>query len=148
MSLVLHDTGTGSDVLPLQWTIAHGQEPPIMVFVKNFDVAHQTLCGIGHFYVHRHMRVLDLALMINERMGFLPNTPLKVYEVRPSVHPVPSAVLTLPTVAGDQAEYDRADEDEGDVSRERDPGWRYRLLPGRHDRQGVRSSLDPLRPLY
>lgn len=53
-----------------------------MVFVKHFDVAHQTLAGVGHFYVHRHMRVMDLALMINERMKFPASTPLKVYEVR------------------------------------------------------------------
>jgi ubiquitin carboxyl-terminal hydrolase 7 len=52
-----------------------------MVFVKHFDIAHQTLAGIGHFYVHRHMRVADLAMMINERKGFAPNTPLKIYEV-------------------------------------------------------------------
>lgn len=52
-----------------------------MVFVKNFDMSHQTLAGVGHFYVHRHMRVLDLAAMINERMGFPSSTPLKIYEV-------------------------------------------------------------------
>lgn len=66
----------------LQWTAQHGVEPPIMVFVKHFDVAHQTLCGVGHFYVHRHMRVMDLALMVNERMGYPATTPLKIYEVR------------------------------------------------------------------
>lgn len=60
----------------------YGADPPIMVFVKNFDVAHQSLSGVGHFYVHRNMRVQDLALMINERMGFPASTPLKVYEVR------------------------------------------------------------------
>lgn len=65
-----------------QWTKTHGNESPIMVFVKQFDVAHQTLTGTGHFYVHRHMRVSDLALMINERRRFPPNTPLKIYEVR------------------------------------------------------------------
>ncbi len=68
------------------WAAQNGNEPPIMVFVKNFDVAHQTLAGIGHFYVTRHMRVLDLALMINERMGFPATTPLKVYEeIKPNM---------------------------------------------------------------
>lgn len=52
-----------------------------MVFVKHFDIAHQTLTGIGHFYVHRHMKVADLAMMINKRKGFAPATPLKIYEV-------------------------------------------------------------------
>ena len=72
-------------VLKAQWTQAHGVEPPIMVFVKHFDVAHQTLAGVGHFYVHRHMRVMDLALMINERKGFPASTPLKIYEVSRSL---------------------------------------------------------------
>lgn len=52
-----------------------------MVFVKHFDIAQQTLAGVGHFYVHRHMRVADLAAMINERKKFAPNTPLRIYEV-------------------------------------------------------------------
>ena len=68
-------------VVKAEWTAAHGTEPPIMVFVKNFDVAHQTLAGIGHFYVHRHMRVADLAKMINERMRYPESTALKIYEV-------------------------------------------------------------------
>lgn len=63
----------------------HGNEPPIVVFVKHFDVSHQTLAGLGHFYVHRHMRVMDLALMINERMKYPASTPLKIYEVRKQV---------------------------------------------------------------
>lgn len=65
-----------------QWVRSHGVEPPIVVFVKHFDVSHQTLAGLGHFYVHRHMRVMDLALMINERLGYPATTPLKIYEVR------------------------------------------------------------------
>ncbi|KAL8284094.1 hypothetical protein RQP46_004843 [Phenoliferia psychrophenolica] len=69
-----------------EWTAAHGTEPPIMVFVKNFDVAHQTLAGIGHFYVHRHMRVSDLAKMINERMRYPESTALKIYEeIKPNM---------------------------------------------------------------
>ncbi|SCV67019.1 BQ2448_5665 [Microbotryum intermedium] len=69
-----------------EWQKNHQNEPPIMVFVKNFDVAHQTLAGLGHFHVHRHMRVLDLAQMINDRMGFPPSTPLKIYEeIKPNM---------------------------------------------------------------
>ncbi|KAM0792135.1 hypothetical protein ACM66B_004835 [Microbotryomycetes sp. NB124-2] len=68
------------------WVKNHGNEPPIVIFVKNFDVAHQTLAGLGHFYVHRHMRVSDLALMINERMRFPATTPLKIYEeIKPNM---------------------------------------------------------------
>lgn len=68
------------------WTQQHGQEPPIMVFVKHFDQNKQTLRGVGHFYVHRNMRVMDLASMINERMGYLPTTPLKIYEeIKPNM---------------------------------------------------------------
>jgi ubiquitin carboxyl-terminal hydrolase 7 len=82
-------------VSPHQWQRLHGTEPPIMIFVKNFDVAHQTLAGCGHFYVHRHMRVMDLALMINERMGFPATTPLKIYEVRRTLGRVVFWELTL-----------------------------------------------------
>ncbi|GAA5900428.1 uncharacterized protein JCM6883_002840 [Sporobolomyces salmoneus] len=68
------------------WSAQHGNEPPIMVFVKHFDVAHQTLAGIGHFYVHRNMKVSDLANKINERMGFGPTTPLKIFEeIKPNM---------------------------------------------------------------
>ncbi|GAA5919656.1 hypothetical protein JCM1841_005211 [Sporobolomyces salmonicolor] len=68
------------------WQVLHGNEPPIMVFVKHFDVAHQTLAGIGHFYVHRNMRVMDLAHKINERLRFPATTPLKIYEeIKPNM---------------------------------------------------------------
>ncbi|GAA6026726.1 hypothetical protein JCM8097_005817 [Rhodosporidiobolus ruineniae] len=68
------------------WQALHGQEPPIMVFVKHFDQAQQTLAGVGHFYVHRNMRVMDLAHMINERMGYPPATPLKIFEeIKPNM---------------------------------------------------------------
>lgn len=68
------------------WVQNYGNEPPIMVFVKQFDVGQQTLHGIGHFYVHRHMKVQDLANMINERMRFPQQTPLKIYEeIKPNM---------------------------------------------------------------
>ncbi|GAA5896538.1 hypothetical protein JCM6882_005722 [Rhodosporidiobolus microsporus] len=69
-----------------EWQTLHGPEPPIMVFVKHFDVGRQTLAGVGHFYVHRNMRVMDLAQKINERMGFPANTPLKIFEeIKPNM---------------------------------------------------------------
>jgi hypothetical protein len=65
-----------------QWQQTYPTEPPIMVFVKHFDVEEQTLTGLGHFYVHRHLKVVDLANMINDVMKFPPGTALKIYEVR------------------------------------------------------------------
>ncbi|GAA5865830.1 hypothetical protein JCM8547_005726 [Rhodosporidiobolus lusitaniae] len=68
------------------WQVLHGAEPPIMVFVKHFDMARQTLAGVGHFYVHRNMRVMDLATKINERMGYPTATPLKIFEeIKPNM---------------------------------------------------------------
>jgi ubiquitin carboxyl-terminal hydrolase 7 len=52
-----------------------------MIFVKHFDIARQTLAGIGHFYVHRHMKVGDLVPMILDSMGLAQGTTLKLYEV-------------------------------------------------------------------
>ncbi|GAA6000863.1 ubiquitin-specific protease UBP15 [Rhodotorula paludigena] len=69
-----------------EWQRNHGQEPPIMVFVKHFDANRQTLAGVGHFYVHRNMRVMDLAAQINERMGFPSTVPLKIFEeIKPNM---------------------------------------------------------------
>ncbi|GAA5992402.1 hypothetical protein JCM11641_002734 [Rhodosporidiobolus odoratus] len=69
-----------------EWQSQHGTEPPIMVFVKHFDIARQTLAGLGHFYVHRNMRVMDLAHKVNERMGYPSATPLKIYEeIKPNM---------------------------------------------------------------
>lgn len=66
----------------VKWASEHPEEPPIMIFVKHFDVSAQTLAGVGHFYVHKNMRVLDLVPMICERTAVPVGTPLKVYEVR------------------------------------------------------------------
>lgn len=51
-----------------------------MVFVKHFSLEEQTLIGLGHFYVHRHLKVSDLVNMINEHMHYPPGTALKIYE--------------------------------------------------------------------
>jgi ubiquitin carboxyl-terminal hydrolase 7 len=68
----------------IKWASEHPDEPPIMIFVKHFDVSTQTLAGVGHFYVHKNMRVQDLVPMICEKTAVPAGTPLKVYEVRPS----------------------------------------------------------------
>lgn len=125
-----------------KWTAEYGDEPPIMVFIKHFDVSAQSLTGVGHFYVHKNMRVQDLVPMICERSAIPHGTPLKLYEVgfcsigltsvyrrRLIRHPFHRA--------GDQAEYDRVDEAQGDVSAIGDPGWRHPVFPGGSIRGGV-----------
>lgn len=69
-----------------KWAETMPQESPIMIFIKYFDTINQALSGIGHFYVHRHMRVSELIPMINERMtndrmDWSVTTALKIYEV-------------------------------------------------------------------
>ena len=65
----------------VKWAGDHPDEPPIMIFVKHFDVSAQTLAGVGHFYVHKNMRVQDLVPMICEKTAVPIGTPLKIYEV-------------------------------------------------------------------
>ncbi|PLW25122.1 hypothetical protein PCASD_24039 [Puccinia coronata f. sp. avenae] len=55
-----------------------------MIFVKYFNVSDQKLAGVGHFYVHENQRVGELIPLINARMDFPENTPLKLYE---ELHP-------------------------------------------------------------
>jgi ubiquitin carboxyl-terminal hydrolase 7 len=61
---------------------AESKEGQLMIFVKYFDVSDQSLAGIGHFYVHRGQKVGEVIPLINARMNFPENTPLKLYEVR------------------------------------------------------------------
>ncbi|KEI40875.1 uncharacterized protein L969DRAFT_86115 [Mixia osmundae IAM 14324] len=69
-----------------KWHDMYPGETPIMIFVKHFDYEQQTLKGVGHFYVHRQLRVADLVTMINQRMGYSPDTALKVYEeIKPTM---------------------------------------------------------------
>jgi len=63
-----------------RWAATYPNESPIMVFVKHFSLEEQTLLGLGHFYVHRHLKVSDLVNMINEHMHYPPGTALKIYE--------------------------------------------------------------------
>jgi ubiquitin carboxyl-terminal hydrolase 7 len=53
----------------------------IMIFLKHFDTSKQTLYGVGKLYVSRSAKVSDLYPLINERMRWAPETPLKLYEV-------------------------------------------------------------------
>jgi ubiquitin carboxyl-terminal hydrolase 7 len=52
----------------------------IMIFLKHFDTSKQTLYGAGKVYVPRNSKVSDLFALINERMRWAPDTPLKLYE--------------------------------------------------------------------
>ncbi|EJD52931.1 cysteine proteinase [Auricularia subglabra TFB-10046 SS5] len=52
----------------------------IMIFLKYFDVAKQTLCGVGKVYVSRSSKVGDLTAIINERMRWPPAMSVKLYE--------------------------------------------------------------------
>ena len=65
-----------------RWAADYPEEAPIMIFVKQFDVSTQTLAGVGHFYIHKHMRVQDLVPQICERTAVPVGTPLKIFEVR------------------------------------------------------------------
>ena len=58
--------------------------PPgaIMIFLKHFDTSKQTLYGVGKAYVMRSSKVGDLVGLIDERMRWPANTPVKLYEVR------------------------------------------------------------------
>lgn len=51
-----------------------------MIFLKHFDIANQKLTGVGKVYVPRASKVSDLIPIINERMRWTPDTPLKLYE--------------------------------------------------------------------
>lgn len=73
---------------PSKWTLgtsgygdaATGGSPTIMIFLKWFDVQHQTLLGQGTVFVGKNQKISDLCPIICERMGWAPTTPLKLYE--------------------------------------------------------------------
>ncbi|KAG0139390.1 hypothetical protein CROQUDRAFT_111631 [Cronartium quercuum f. sp. fusiforme G11] len=67
-----------SDLISL--TNENKNETPLMIFIKYFDVTGQTLTGIGKFYVYRNQKVGEIIPLINRRMNFPENTPLKLYE--------------------------------------------------------------------
>ena len=53
----------------------------VMIFLKHFDAATQSLFGTGKIHIKRVSRVSDLIPIINEKMGWASGTPLKLYEV-------------------------------------------------------------------
>lgn len=53
----------------------------VMIFLKHFDTASQSLVGIGKIHMQRANKMSDLILMINGRMRWPSWTPLKLYEV-------------------------------------------------------------------
>ena len=65
----------------VRWAEQYPEEPPIMIFMKHFDAAAQTLAGIGHFYVHKNQRVMDVLPQVLERANLPQGTPVKIWEV-------------------------------------------------------------------
>ena len=53
----------------------------VMIFLKHFDTARQSLFGIGKVRVPRVSKVDDLVPITNERTRWVSGTPLKLYEV-------------------------------------------------------------------
>ena len=53
----------------------------IMIFLKHFDTAKQSLFGVGKVYIPRASKVDDLIPIINEKMKWASGTQLKLYEV-------------------------------------------------------------------
>ncbi|ORY24392.1 ubiquitin carboxyl-terminal hydrolase 5 [Naematelia encephala] len=59
---------------------ADPSSPPIMIFLKWFDCSRQTLTGQGKVFVNKNDKVGSLLTHIQERMGWPPSTPIKLYE--------------------------------------------------------------------
>ncbi|OSC99045.1 cysteine proteinase [Trametes coccinea BRFM310] len=77
---------------------SHPEIPPgsIMIFLKHFDIANQRLTGVGKVYVPRSSKVSDLIPIINERMRWTPDTPLKLYEeIKPGMIELMKPKLTF-----------------------------------------------------
>lgn len=68
------------DAAKFQAAYADPQNPPIMVFLKWFDVSRQTLLGQGKVFVGKNQKVGDLHGLICEKMGWPASTPIKLYE--------------------------------------------------------------------
>lgn len=65
---------------------------PIMIFLKYFDFARQTLTGQGKIFVSRNDKVSSLFGYIQEKMNWPSSTPIKLYEVSPIPLPcIPSS---------------------------------------------------------
>lgn len=78
--LWLETAPPGEDGKPI-WPDMQAQisnNPPVLVFLKYFDTAAQTLRGIGHIYIRRHSKVADLIPLILNTMEGLPLTSASV----------------------------------------------------------------------
>ena len=58
-----------------------GNAGAVMIFLKHFDTTRQSLLGIGKVHMPRASKVTDLIPIINDRMKWASETPLKLYEV-------------------------------------------------------------------
>ena len=66
----------GPDVQPPEWS----DNDFILIFLKNFDVITQTLCGIGSVYVRKNQKVQDLAPIILSKMNWPTGTDFMLFE--------------------------------------------------------------------
>ncbi|KAL1956846.1 hypothetical protein VTO42DRAFT_6796 [Malbranchea cinnamomea] len=62
------------------WTETQGPNGHTLVFLKHFDVAAQTLTGVGHVFVKKQAKVGELAGTILDIMGWPAGTQLLLYE--------------------------------------------------------------------
>lgn len=68
------------EMVPPEMPAIDKAAPPLMIFLKYFDVSRQTLIGQGRVYVHRNMKVSDLVPTINQLMRWPPTVQLRLYE--------------------------------------------------------------------
>ncbi|KAI6117686.1 hypothetical protein EDD16DRAFT_995965 [Pisolithus croceorrhizus] len=86
VEVIRNDMAARTNDLHLYLDVITGPSKPapppghIMIFLKHFDTSKQTLLGVGKVYVSRNGRVQDLYFIINERMGWSPGAPLRLYE--------------------------------------------------------------------
>lgn len=59
---------------------ADPSNPPVMIFLKYFDFARQTLTGQGKVFVSKGDKVSSLFPYICEKMAWPSSTPIKLYE--------------------------------------------------------------------
>ncbi|KAK2743533.1 hypothetical protein FQN57_004830 [Myotisia sp. PD_48] len=63
-----------------------GPNASSFILLKHFDVATQTLSGVGHTFIQRQSKVADLAEPILERMKWPAGTQISLYEeIKPSM---------------------------------------------------------------
>lgn len=65
----------GPDDQPTPW-----DEETILIFLKNFDIAAQTLSGVGPVYVRKNQKVAELAPTILAKMNWPAGTEFTLYE--------------------------------------------------------------------